>query len=110
VPLKRDRATRRAKLDADTAKLLELWARLAPNVRARYPVGYPATVGHRLLGASSSRWHEGKRVCNMRTIVRYIVVLAFLVFAIATMYLISRDSIHYQAPGAPPNVRGEYKR
>ena len=33
VPLKRDRATRRAKLDADTAKLLELWARLAPTMR-----------------------------------------------------------------------------
>ena len=33
VPSKGDRATRRAKLDADTAKLLELWSRLAPTMR-----------------------------------------------------------------------------
>jgi hypothetical protein len=44
VPLKRDRATRRAKLDADTAKLLELWARLAPNVRAGLLAMAEATV------------------------------------------------------------------
>jgi hypothetical protein len=33
VPSKGDRATRRAKLDADTAKLLALWSRLAPTMR-----------------------------------------------------------------------------
>ena len=46
----------------------------------------------------------------MRTIVRYIIVLAFLVFAIAVMYLISRNSNHYQPPGAPPPGRGAYER
>jgi len=44
VPAKRDRATRRAKLDADTAKLLALWARLAPNVRAGLLAMAEATV------------------------------------------------------------------
>jgi len=44
VPLKRDRATRRAKLDADTAKPLALWARLAPNVRAGLLAMAEATV------------------------------------------------------------------